>query len=162
MTGTRCDQPLPGSDCVGYLLNLKPGADLTAEDLARLARLDDGPFEPDQDDDPADWDLPSWAETQRLLMGDPDGAPVPEIFDAGFTRRDGGGGRGFAAGGPLDQMEPGGTLTAFTERAWEEGLGRLSDDELVGVMAAARRGASRPGAPGLAARARAAGRRAGG
>jgi hypothetical protein len=33
MTGTRRDQPLPRQDCVGYLLNLKPGADLTAEDL---------------------------------------------------------------------------------------------------------------------------------
>ena len=52
MTGTRRDQPLPRQECVGYLLNLKPGADLTAEDLARLARLDDGPFDPDQDDDP--------------------------------------------------------------------------------------------------------------
>jgi hypothetical protein len=52
MTGTRRDQPLPRQDCVGYLLNLKPGADLTAEDLARLARLDDGPFDPDQHDDP--------------------------------------------------------------------------------------------------------------
>jgi hypothetical protein len=161
MTGTRCDRPLPGPDCVGYLLNLKPGADLTAEDLARLARLDDGPFEPDQDDDPDDWDLLSWAEQQRLLTGDADGAPVPEISDAGFTHRDGGDGRGFAAGGALDQMEPGATLTAFTERAWEEGLGRLSDDELVGVMAAARRGASRQAALELAAIGELAGRRVG-
>ena len=161
MTGTGRDQPLPGPDCVGYLLNLKPGADLTAEDLARLARLDDGLFEPDQVDDPDDWELLSWAEQQRVLTGDADGAPVPEIFDAGFTHRDGGDGRGFAAGGALDQMEPGATLAAFTERAWKEGLGRLSDDELVGVMAAARRGASRQAALELAAIAELVGRRAG-
>ena len=36
MTGTRRGKPLSGQDCVGYLLNLKPGADLTAEDLAKL------------------------------------------------------------------------------------------------------------------------------
>ncbi len=172
MTGTRRDQPLPGHDCVGYLLNLKPGADLTAEDLIRLARLDDGPFEPGQDDDPCGagdsgprppdgWELLSWAEQQRLLDGDADGPAAAEILDPGFTRRDGGDGRGFAAGGALDQMEPGGTLTMFTERAWAEGLGRLSDDELMGVIAAARRGASRQAALELAAIAELATRRSG-
>jgi hypothetical protein len=141
MTGTRRDQPLPRQDCVGYLLNLKPGADLTAEDLARLARLDDGPFDPDQHDDPygagfdpdtcppEGWELLSWAEQQRWLNGDADRPAVPEVFDAGFTHRVGGDSRGFAAGGALDQMEPGATLTTFTERAWEKGLDLLSDDE---------------------------------
>jgi hypothetical protein len=38
------DRPSP--DHVSYLLNLKPGQDLTAEDLAALARLDDGPVGP--------------------------------------------------------------------------------------------------------------------
>jgi hypothetical protein len=132
MTGTRRDQPLAGQDCVGYLLNLKPGVDLTAEDLARLTRLDDGPFEPDQEDDgldsgprpPDGWERLSWAEQQRLLNGDADGPAVREALDAGFTHRDGGDGRGFAAGGALNQMEPGETLTAFTERAWGRGLDR--------------------------------------
>src|SRR6185312_3274550 len=169
MTGTRRDQPLPGQGCVGYLLNLKPGADLTAEDLARLARLDDGPFEPGQDDDgfdsgprpPEGWELLSWAEQQRLLTGDADGPAVSEALDAGFTHRDGGDSRGFAAGGALDQMGPGGTLTAFTERAWEQGLDCLSDDELIGLMAAQRRLASRAAAGELAAIEELAARRAG-
>jgi Domain of unknown function (DUF222)/HNH endonuclease len=173
MTGTRRDQPLPGQDGTGYLLNLKPGADLTAEDLARLARLDDGPFDPDQDDDPGGagfdsgprppdgWELLSWAEQQRLLNGDADGPAAPEILDAGFTHRDGGDGRGFAAGGALDQMEPGATLTTFTERAWEKGLDLLPDDELIGLMAAQRRLASRAAAGELAAIAELAARRAG-
>src|SRR6185437_3724221 len=85
------------------------------------------------------------------LNGDADGPAAPEILDAGFTHRDGGEGRGFAAGGALDQMGPGGTLTTFTERAWEQGLDRLSDDELIGLMAATRRGASRQAALELAA-----------
>ncbi len=49
------------------------------------------------------------------------------MLDAGFTHRDGGPGQGFAAGGALDQMEPGPTLTMFTDRAWQNGLGKLSD-----------------------------------
>jgi hypothetical protein len=167
MTGTRRGQPLPGQswpgqDC-GYLLSLKPGADLTAEDLARLARLDDGPFEPDQDDDPYGagfgpdaclpdgWGLLSRAEQQCLLNGDTDGPAGPEILDAGFTHRDGGDGRGFAAGGALDQMEAGVTLATFADRVWPDGLGGLSDDELVGLMAAQRRLASRAAAGELAA-----------
>ena len=48
-------------------------------------------------------------------------------------------------------MAPGGMLTMCTERAWANGLGRLSDDELIGLMAAQRRLASRPAAGELAA-----------
>jgi len=182
MPDTHGSGPLPadrrggdetGQDCVTYLLNLKPGEDLSAEDLARLARLDDGPYDPRTDDEPDDagfgpdtsppdgWELMSWAEQQRVLSGDADGPPGPEIFDAGFTHRDGGDGRGFAAGGALDQMAPGGVLAMVTDRVWADGLGRLSDDELIGVMAAARRGASRQAALELATINELAGRRAG-
>jgi hypothetical protein len=154
------------------ILGLDTGEELTAEQLAALARLDDGPLGDDADDDPYGagfgpdsrppdgWDLMTPAEQQSVLDAPPTNA-VPEVFGAGFTHRDGGSGLGFAAGGTLDRMAPGRMLTACTERAWEEGLGRLSDDELVGVMAAARRGASRQAALELAAIEELAARRAG-
>jgi len=143
------------------ILGLDTGGELTAEQLAALARLDDGPLGDDADDDPYGdgfgpdsrppdaWDLMTQAERQSVLEAPPTNA-VPEVFDAGFTHRDGGPGLGFAAGGTLDRMAPGRMLTAVTERAWAEGLGHLSDDELIGVMAAARRGASRQAALELA------------
>jgi ribosomal protein L12E/L44/L45/RPP1/RPP2 len=154
------------------ILGLDTGEELTAEQLAALARLDDGPLGDDADDDPYGagfgpdsrppdgWDLMTPAEQQSVLDAPPTNA-VPEVFGAGITHRDGGPGLGFAAGGTLDRMAPGRMLTACTERAWEEGLGRLSDDELVGVMAAARRGASRQAALELAAIEELAARRAG-
>ena len=43
-------------------------------------------------------------------------------------------------------MPPGARLTALTEDAWQRGLDRLTDDELVGVLRAARRLASRAAA----------------
>jgi hypothetical protein len=172
VTGTSARQPFPGrsprdddpvQDHVRYLLNLKPsGEDLTAEDLIMLARLDDGPLSDDQDDDPYGagfgpdtcppdgWQLMSESERQHLLYGDPAQPSGPEVLDAGFTHRDGGQGRAFAAGGALDQMAPGPTLTMFTDRTWEGGLSKLSDDELIGLMTAARRGASRQAALELA------------
>ena len=82
------------------------------------------------------------AERQQLLEPDPPPAG-PEVLDAGFTHRDGGPGQGFAAGGALDQMAPGPTLAMFTDRAWQNGLGKLSDSELIGLMTAQRRLASR-------------------
>ena len=52
------------------------------------------------------------------------------------------GARGFAAGGPLDQMEPGPALAGVTADAAAGGLAVLDDDQLVGVLCAARRLAS--------------------
>ena len=49
------------------------------------------------------------------------------------------GARGFAAGGPLDQMEPGPALAGVTADAAAGGLAVLDDDQLVGVLCAARR-----------------------
>jgi hypothetical protein len=46
---------------------------------------------------------------------------------------------GFAAGGSFDSLSPGPVLAGFTAEAFEPGLGTLSDDELVGVLLAARR-----------------------
>jgi hypothetical protein len=73
----------------------------------------------------------------------PAAPPVREVLAAGFTRNDHeAGGQGFAAGGPLDQMAPGPVLAGFAAGAWDGGLAVLSDDELVGVLSAARRLAS--------------------
>jgi len=73
---------------------------------------------------------------------------VREVFAAGFTHRDAAGWgpeyatgspSGFAAGGPADTLEPGPVLAGLAAQAWEDGLATLSDDELIGVMCAARR-----------------------
>jgi hypothetical protein len=88
--------------------------------------------------------------------------PVPEVLEAGFTHRDGGAASlGFAAGGALDRMEPGELLALFADRAWQDGLSRLSDNELCGLLAAQRRLASRAAAGELAAITELAARRAG-
>jgi hypothetical protein len=72
--------------------------------------------------------------------GTPAAPPVREVLAAGFTHDDReAGAQGFAAGGPLDQMEPGPALARFASDAWNGGLAGLSDDELVGVLGAARR-----------------------
>jgi len=76
----------------------------------------------------------------------------PEALAAGFTHRDHvPGARGFAAGGPLDTMEPGPVLAGFADDSVDAGLASLSDDELVGVLGAARRLASRAAGIELAA-----------
>ena len=48
-------------------------------------------------------------------------------------------GSGFAGGGLLDQLDPGPDLADFAAQAWTDGLARLSDDELIGVLCAWRR-----------------------
>jgi hypothetical protein len=87
-------------------------------------------------------------------------AEVPETLAAGFTHGDGGCGRGFAAGGLLDEMAPGPVLAGFAGDAWTGGLRQLSDDELVGVVCAWRRQASWSAAGEAAAVGELAGRRA--
>ena len=160
------------ADDLDALLGLDSDEELTAEQLAALARLDDGPLSADENDDPygagfgpdtcppEGWDQMPAAERQALLEAPP-AAVVPEVLDAGFTHRDGGPGLGFAAGGVLDRMEPGGLLTMLTDRAWQNGLGKLSDSELIGLMTAQRRLASRAAAGELAAVAELATRRSG-
>src|SRR6266496_1795501 len=97
----------------------------------------------------------AWLEARQPP---PDG---PEALAAGFTHRDQvPGARGFAAGGPLDTMEPGPVLAGFADDAIDAGLSALSDDELVGVLGAARRLASRAAGIELAAVAGLAARRA--
>jgi hypothetical protein len=90
------------------------------------------------------WELMSTAQRQELLGDDhyPDDFgedAVPEALEAGFTHRYGGTGTGFTAGGPLDAMLPGPELAWHAGAARQAGLDALSDDELIGVLGAARR-----------------------
>jgi hypothetical protein len=69
----------------------------------------------------------------------PDAARA-DVLAAGFTHREPGQhGAGFAAGGFGDRLAPGAVLAAFTEDVWADGLDRLDDDELAGLLCAWRR-----------------------
>jgi len=120
----------------------------------------------DPDNSPPDgtdaWlaDLP---DPVRNAWLDSKAAQAPaEALAAGFLHADGGRGRGFAAGGLLDLMEPGAVLAGFAGDAWEDGLDRLTDDELIGLLCAWRRLASWSAAGEVAAVSALARRRAAG
>ena len=66
----------------------------------------------------------------------------PEAAKAGCWNRARGGGGGFAAGVVADDLPPGPVLAGFAAGTWATGPGRLSDDELIGVLRASRRLAS--------------------
>ena len=152
---TAAEPDGPGLSAAELLALLETDGELTAEQAAALARLDEGPLDP-ADDDPWDGDPAEAAPAEESAR------PVAaEVLEAGFTHREGGRGRGFAAGGALDLMEPGGALAMLADRVWEDGLGQLSDDELCGFLAAQRRLASRAAGGELAAAAELAARRAG-
>ena len=78
------------------------------------------------------------------------GAPV-EVFKAGRWDRSRGDGGGFAAGGLADHLPPGPVLAGLAGDRWAAGLDRLSDDELIGILHAARRLTSWAAAMELAA-----------
>src|SRR3984885_11936712 len=127
--------------------------ELTAEELAGLARLDDGPDAAEDfwDGDPGPCaSRDSWDDDPET---DLDRAPrVAEVWDAGFIHNvPGAPGYGFASGGLLDRMLPGRELAAFTGTALGDGLDRLSDYELIGFLCAARRNTSWQQAAQLAA-----------
>lgn len=86
-------------------------------------------------------------------------SPDQDVLEAGFWHTNSGGGFGFASGGPYDAMAPGPVLAGLAERAWDDGLDRLDDDALVGVLCAARRLTSWAAALELAATANLANRR---
>ena len=90
-------------------------------------------------DGPDAWlaDLPAELLTEYInATADP---PCQEAIVAGRLPRQAGDGCGFAAGGVADELPPGPVLAGFAGDAWAAGLGRLSDDELIGVLRAARR-----------------------
>ena len=66
---------------------------------------------------------------------------------------------GFASGAQADSLPPGPRLAALADEAWQAGLSGLGDDELTGLLRAARRLASRAAALELAVVADLAGRR---
>jgi hypothetical protein len=63
----------------------------------------------------------------------------PEPIAAGWWDRTTGDGAGFAAGGVADGLPPGPVLAGLAADEHAAGLGRLTDDELVGVLRAGRR-----------------------
>jgi hypothetical protein len=120
-------------------------------------------LDPDPDCGPPDgadaWlaDLPS--ELLAEYLAATEDPPCREPIVAGRLPRQPGGGCGFAGGGAADEMPPGAVLAGLAGDAWAGGLGRLSDDELIGMLRAARRLASWSAALELAAVADLAGRR---
>jgi Domain of unknown function (DUF222) len=81
------------------------------------------------------------ADPELAEEADPDGPPLAgrEVLKAGFWDRTRGNGAGFAAGGVTDNLPPGPVLAGFAADVWDSGLARISDDELIGVLRAARR-----------------------
>jgi hypothetical protein len=124
---------------------LQADGDLTAEDVAALAQLDDVPDTRGHDRQAgtapgADWLALPDEDLIALLDGEPAPTAVPEALEAGFTHHiPTPGATGFAAGGPLDAMLPGSDLAWHAAQARRRGLGELSDDEVCGLMGAARR-----------------------
>jgi hypothetical protein len=124
---------------------------------------------------PGGLEFMSGAGWRELLAGDryPDGCyaedspedgddAFADLMEAGFTHRyPEPGVTGFRAGGPLDVMLPGEELAWHLGAARQRGLDQLSDDELIGVLAAARRIQSWQSALELAATAELDARRAG-
>jgi hypothetical protein len=70
------------------------------------------------------------------------GPSRPEPLAVGLWDRASGDGAGFAAGGVGDRLVPGPGLAGLVADVHADGLGKLSDDELIGVLRAARRLAS--------------------
>src|SRR5450432_92437 len=134
-----------------------------------------GPSVPAWDEEPTDAEL--YGECPDPYAGPPDGPDAwladlsgPELealadeltaaaelagpgpVPAGFTRRDlRHGAVGFAAGGALNALAPDPELAGFAQDAVDEGLGLMSDDELVGLLCDARRLSSWQAAIELAA-----------
>jgi hypothetical protein len=97
--------------------------------------------DPDRDAEPPTGRLAPLDDEHAALVDADDGTPrVTEALDAGFTRKYAGpGATGFAGGSLLDAMLPGRDLAWHAASARRRGLATLSDNELCGVMGAARR-----------------------
>jgi hypothetical protein len=149
MAASFDQQRIPDEDLAVWDLphKLRSAGDLTAADVAALERLYDGPGDHDGDEpgDDRPWDDyppdldPELPPEEWLAV--PDGrVPVGEVLEAGFTHRyPTAGATGFAAGGPLNVMLPGGDLAWHAAQARRVGLATLSDDELCGLLHGARK-----------------------
>jgi len=106
----------------------------------------------------ANWvDFPPARPADKPAVRDVIGAGFLHAADGAYPQLDA---RGFEAGGPADLMAPCSVLAELTGQALEAGVGRLSDDELIGVLRAARRVVSWQQAVELAAVAELTARRA--
>jgi hypothetical protein len=85
-----------------------------------------------------DWALDVPDEAWEDWLGTEPPQP-PEALPAGLLPHDRGDGAGFAAGGVADRLVPDVALAGFARDAWANGLDRLSDDELIGLLRAWRR-----------------------
>ena len=94
-------------------------------------------------------DLP--AELLAEYLAATEDPPHREPIVAGRLPRQPGDGCGFASGGAADELPPGPVLAGLAADAWAAGPDRLCDDELIGVLRAARRLASWSAALELAA-----------
>ena len=94
-------------------------------------------------------DLP--AELLDEYIAATEDSPCREAIVAGRLPRQPGDGCGFAGGGVADELPPGPVLAGLAGDAWDAGLDRIGDDELIGVLRAARRLASWSAALELAA-----------
>ncbi|HEV2375161.1 MAG TPA: DUF222 domain-containing protein [Streptosporangiaceae bacterium] len=63
----------------------------------------------------------------------------PDVIKAGFGFREPGNAWGFGSGGVADSMPPGPVLATLTGDTCQPGLSKVSDDELIGALRAARR-----------------------
>jgi hypothetical protein len=120
---------------------LRAPGDLTESDLDAMDALDRLYCDP-ADYDPAQDDPDYRPDAAGELDGSGYGhePAVPDILDAGFTYGyPQPGATGFRADGPLAAMLPGSELAWHLGAARQRGLGALSDYELIGVLAAARR-----------------------
>src|ERR1700744_224084 len=106
-----------------------PGPDGDAALAAYFADLDAGRARI-----PEEWEIEGPAAT--ISLGDAPDVDLAEL--AALLGPDGLGGEVFAPDRPADAMRPGPVLAALTEQA-AGGLGRLTDDQVVGAVAAARR-----------------------
>jgi hypothetical protein len=118
---------------------------LTVAEIAALAALDraDGLAE-DWAEDPIDAEpvaVDAWLTGVGVAAGEPVGSGPVEVLPGLLPRRLGTGG-GFDAGGVADRLPPGPVLAGLAADKCGSGLGRVSDDELAGLMIAWRRLAS--------------------
>jgi len=109
-----------------------PWQDQEADLAAELEAIGEDRYEPSDEDLAGAWtdrpaDCADWIGGRDAGLDDGRRGGVP-LFAGGF-----------AVGGVLDGLGPGAALAGFSQGVLDEGLGVLSDDELVGVLRASRR-----------------------
>ena len=125
------------------------------DELEYLEYFGDG--EPGEQPQPAD--LPGTLPRATPAAATPGDGNTDDRADPRADRRGIAAGAGFAQGGAADVMPPGPMLADLADRAWQDGLGNLDDDELTGVLQAWQRLGARAAAGLFAAASELAARR---